>query len=145
MATPDRACRAEYGRAVMSPQHSSACELPCTCDGPLTKSSRPSPSKLQGVLRTFAVQKRHSVLEHRVFSESKSGRDAEGRSEFLRLIGIITSGTADFEAVLVRDVSRWGRFDNADQAAYYDFLCLRMPESSLGITHVSKPSRAFCS
>jgi DNA invertase Pin-like site-specific DNA recombinase len=35
------------------------------------------------------------------------------------------SGKADFVAVLVFDVSRWGRFQNPDEGACYEFLCRR--------------------
>jgi hypothetical protein len=31
---------------------------------------------------------------------------------------------SQFEAVLVRDVSRWGRFLNIDESAYWEFLLL---------------------
>ena len=33
------------------------------------------------------------------------------------------SGRADFTAILVYDVSRWERFQDADESAYYEFLC----------------------
>ena len=35
------------------------------------------------------------------------------------------SGRSDFQAVLVFDVSRWGRFQDGDEAACYEFLCRR--------------------
>ena len=35
------------------------------------------------------------------------------------------SGQADFQAILVYDVSRWGRFQDADESAYYEYLCKR--------------------
>lgn len=35
----------------------------------------------------------------------------------------VTSGKAAFKAVLVYDVSRWGRFQNCDEAAHYEFIC----------------------
>ncbi len=75
------------------------------------------------ILRAYAAKLGYEVVA--VFSESASGRDAGGRSEFTRLIEIVVSGAADFDAILVRDVSRWGRFDNIDESAYYDFLCFR--------------------
>ena len=31
--------------------------------------------------------------------------------------------TADFSVILVYDVSRWGRFQDADESAYYEFIC----------------------
>ena len=38
---------------------------------------------------------------------------------------VVQSGTADFEAILVYDVSRWGRFQDADEGAYHEHLCSR--------------------
>jgi hypothetical protein len=32
---------------------------------------------------------------------------------------------ADFSIVLVYDVSRWGRFQDADESAYYEYRCRR--------------------
>ncbi len=33
------------------------------------------------------------------------------------------SGRAQFKVILVYDVSRWGRFQDVDEAAHYEFLC----------------------
>jgi DNA invertase Pin-like site-specific DNA recombinase len=35
----------------------------------------------------------------------------------------VQSGNANYKAILVYDVSRWGRFPNNDEAAYYEFIC----------------------
>ena len=35
------------------------------------------------------------------------------------------SGRADYKTILVFDVSRWGRFQDTDEAACYEFLCKR--------------------
>lgn len=75
------------------------------------------------ILRKYAASANFLIV--RIYQESASGRDAYGRDQFLQLIADVTSGNADYEAVLVRDVSRWGRFDNIDESAYYDFLCFR--------------------
>src|SRR5258705_1678154 len=37
----------------------------------------------------------------------------------------VQSAVRDFEAILVYDVSRWGRFQDADEGAYYEHLCSR--------------------
>jgi len=37
----------------------------------------------------------------------------------------VQSNVRDFDAILVYDVSRWGRFQDADEAAYYEHLCSR--------------------
>lgn len=55
--------------------------------------------------------------------EGRSGLDFQGRDALQRLITDVQSGYAGFEAILVFDVSRWGRFQNLDEAAYYEFVC----------------------
>ncbi len=57
--------------------------------------------------------------------EGKSGLKIEGRAALQNLLNDIESGTADFEAVLVYDVSRWGRFQDPDEAASYELRCRR--------------------
>ena len=57
--------------------------------------------------------------------EARSGIDLAHRPGLKRLLDDITSGTPDFRAVLVYDVSRWGRFQDADESACYEFLCRR--------------------
>jgi DNA invertase Pin-like site-specific DNA recombinase len=37
----------------------------------------------------------------------------------------VESGSADFQIILVYDVSRWGRFQNADEPAHYEWLCCK--------------------
>lgn len=61
------------------------------------------------ILRKHAGTSGFGVV--RVYRESASGRDAEGRDQFQQLIEDVTSGNADYEVILVRDVSRWGRFE----------------------------------
>jgi len=57
--------------------------------------------------------------------EGKSGLTAAGRQGLCGLLGDVVEGRADFGVVLVYDVSRWGRFQDADESAYYEFLCRR--------------------
>jgi DNA invertase Pin-like site-specific DNA recombinase len=42
-----------------------------------------------------------------------------------RLIADVESAQADFKLILVYDVSRWGRFQDADESAYYEYICKR--------------------
>ncbi len=37
----------------------------------------------------------------------------------------VEEGRADFSVLLVYDISRWGRFQDADEAAYYEYGCKR--------------------
>jgi DNA invertase Pin-like site-specific DNA recombinase len=55
--------------------------------------------------------------------EGRSGLRLDGRLALQELLRDVRAGSCDFEAVLVFDVSRWGRFQNADEAAYHEFVC----------------------
>jgi predicted site-specific integrase-resolvase len=53
----------------------------------------------------------------------RSGVRMDGREDLQRLIRDVKSGEADFKVILVYDISRWGRFQDADESAYYEFIC----------------------
>ena len=57
--------------------------------------------------------------------EGKSGLNIGGRGALQRLLADIERGNPGFEAVLVYDVSRWGRFQDPDEAASYELACRR--------------------
>jgi DNA invertase Pin-like site-specific DNA recombinase len=57
--------------------------------------------------------------------EGRSGLTVRGRPGLCSLLEDIASGRADYRTVLVFDVSRWGRFQDSDEAACYEFLCRR--------------------
>lgn len=53
----------------------------------------------------------------------KSGVEIKHRSGLRQLIQDAVGGEAKFKAIIVYDVSRWGRFADTDEAACYEFLC----------------------
>lgn len=53
----------------------------------------------------------------------KSGLRMDGRAGLQKLIADVRNGLTDFNAILVYDVSRWGRFQDSDESAYYEFIC----------------------
>jgi DNA invertase Pin-like site-specific DNA recombinase len=53
----------------------------------------------------------------------RSGLRLDGRPALEELIGDVRLGRADFSVVLVYDVSRWGRFQDTDESAHYEFIC----------------------
>ncbi|MCK1583911.1 recombinase family protein [Bradyrhizobium sp. 168] len=57
--------------------------------------------------------------------EGRSGLRIKGRPGLIELIEDVQSGRAAFDHILVYDVSRWGRFQDVDESAYYEFLCKR--------------------
>lgn len=62
----------------------------------------------------------------RIYEDSgRSGLKVEGREGLQRLMSDVQAQAPDFEAILVYDVSRWGRFQDADEGAYYEHLCSR--------------------
>lgn len=62
----------------------------------------------------------------RSFADSaRSGVTLKRRSGLQLLLQEVLSGTAEFKAILVYDVSRWGRFQDTDESAHYEFLCRR--------------------
>jgi DNA invertase Pin-like site-specific DNA recombinase len=55
----------------------------------------------------------------------KSGIGLAQRPGLQKLLKDVESGKADFQAILVYDITRWGRFQDIDESAYYEFLCKR--------------------
>ncbi|MEC3910052.1 recombinase family protein [Sphingobium sp. CR2-8] len=71
------------------------------------------------VIRQYA--ERHGYTIVRTYAdEGKSGLTIAGRPGLRQIIDDAESGNADFAAVLVYDVSRFGRFQDADEAASYE-------------------------
>jgi DNA invertase Pin-like site-specific DNA recombinase len=76
------------------------------------------------VLREYASKRGIQIV--RTFSDSgKSGLRIDGRNGLKELIEVVQHGSADFTMILVYDVSRWGRFQDADESAYYEYICKR--------------------
>ena len=55
--------------------------------------------------------------------EAKSGLEIGRRAGLSQLIQDVVGGKQSYRAILVYDVSRWGRFQDPDKAAHYEFLC----------------------
>ncbi|RYE48797.1 MAG: recombinase family protein, partial [Hyphomicrobiales bacterium] len=55
----------------------------------------------------------------------RSGLRLAGRAALQELLDEVVSGDADFQAVLVYDVSRWGRYQDIDESAHYEYICRR--------------------
>ncbi len=54
---------------------------------------------------------------------AKSGLDLAHRPGLRQMLADVVSTQPRYVAILVYDVSRWGRFQDADESAYYEFLC----------------------
>jgi DNA invertase Pin-like site-specific DNA recombinase len=68
----------------------------------------------------------HGMVIVRSYTDrGRSGLDFERRDAWKQLIEDAEKGKAEFEAILVYDVSRWGRFQDTDESAHYEFICKR--------------------
>lgn len=66
----------------------------------------------------------HNLTIVRTYAdEGESGLRIKNRAGLSRLIEDVQNGTADFGHILVYDISRWGRFQDMDESAHYEFLC----------------------
>jgi DNA invertase Pin-like site-specific DNA recombinase len=60
----------------------------------------------------------------RTYSDAaRSGLRLQNRSGLKQLLKNVVEGQSEFRVVLVYDVSRWGRFQDMDEAAHYEYLC----------------------
>ena len=85
-------------------------------------------------IREYA--ERRSIEIVRTYAdEGKSGLSIGGRAALQRLITDVESGETDFTLILVYDVSRWGRFQDADESAYYEYICKR---NGILVTYVAE-------
>ena len=57
------------------------------------------------------------------YDAARTGLSVRNRSGLLRLVKDVAARDVSYKAVLVYDVSRWGRFQDIDEAAHYEFLC----------------------
>ena len=77
--------------------------------------------------QSVAIQKYaelHSFEIVQTYADTaKSGVILRHRTGLQRLLQDVVTGIPSYRAILVCDVSRWGRFQDTDEAAHYEFLC----------------------
>jgi DNA invertase Pin-like site-specific DNA recombinase len=67
---------------------------------------------------------RHGFEIVQTYSDAaKSGVALKRRTGLRQLLQDVVSGNAAYRAILVYDVSRWGRFQDTDESAHYEFVC----------------------
>ncbi len=89
-----------------------------------TEHQKYSTSNQMDIIEEFAARREMDIIQ--IYSdEGKSGLRVKGRDALARMIADVTSGRAKFSSILVYDISRWGRFQDADESAHYEFMCRR--------------------
>ncbi|MBB4229876.1 recombinase family protein [Rhizobium mongolense] len=76
------------------------------------------------MIRNYAQAKRFDIVQLYA-DEGKSGLSLTGRNAIQQLLHDVMNGEAEYKAVLVYDVSRWGRFQDPDEAADIELRCKR--------------------
>ena len=87
-----------------------------------TEHQQYSTSNQRDVIREYAKRRGLEVVKE-YSDDGKSGLNIEGRDALAQMIRDVEEGRADFSSILVYDVSRWGRFQDADESAHYEFIC----------------------
>jgi DNA invertase Pin-like site-specific DNA recombinase len=89
-----------------------------------TEHQQYSTENQRDVIRQYAEKRGMTIV--RTYTDSgKSGLRIDGRDGLKQLIHDVENSKADFSSILVYDVSRWGRFQDADESAYYEYICRR--------------------
>lgn len=83
---------------------------------------RYSTENQRNAIAEYAGQHGYEIVASYI-DAGKSGLSLRGRGALKSLLSDALAVQRKFDAILVLDVSRWGRFQNPDQAAHYEFLC----------------------
>lgn len=89
----------------------------------------------EAAIREYAAQYYFEVVAS-YRDQGRSGLTLDGRHGLLQLLNDVQSGQAKFATVLVYDVSRWGRFQDIDESAYYEFACRR---AGIAVAYCAEP------
>lgn len=89
-----------------------------------TEHQQYSTNNQMDVIKEYAERRGMDIVK--IYSdEGKSGLNIQGRDSLGQMISDVEEGRSDFSCILVYDVSRWGRFQDADESAYYEYICRR--------------------
>jgi DNA invertase Pin-like site-specific DNA recombinase len=89
-----------------------------------TEHQQYSPTNQLDVMSHYAKGHELSIVK-RYDDHGCSGLNLAGRDGLQQLLKDVEDGTAQFSTLLVYDVSRWGRFQDSDESAYYEYILKR--------------------
>lgn len=73
-------------------------------------------------LKEYAMKNNIRIIKE--FSDyGKSGLKLQGRPALQSLLNEVESKLSDYNIILVYDITRWGRYQDIDESAYYEYLC----------------------
>ena len=89
-----------------------------------TEHQQYSPENQLEVVRQYAASHNMEIVQE-YSDHGRSGLNIAGREGLNKLMSEVESKRTDFSALLVYDVSRWGRFQDVDESAYYEYVLKR--------------------
>ena len=89
-----------------------------------TEHQQYSPQNQLDVIRQYAADHNMDIVQ--AYSDhGRSGLNIAGREGLNQLMSDVEAKRTDFTSLLVYDVSRWGRFQDVDESAYYEYVLKR--------------------
>jgi DNA invertase Pin-like site-specific DNA recombinase len=76
------------------------------------------------IIYRYAESRNMEIVETYA-DHGRSGLNITGRDGLSQLVADVEKGLVNFSDVLVYDVSRWGRFQDVDESAYYEYVLKR--------------------
>jgi DNA invertase Pin-like site-specific DNA recombinase len=100
-----------------------------------TEHQRYSLGNQAAVIARYAAERGYE-LNRTYFDPGRSGLTLRERKGLQALLSEALRPDRQFDAILVLDVSRWGRFQDADQSAHYEYLCR---EAGVQVVYCAEP------
>jgi DNA invertase Pin-like site-specific DNA recombinase len=89
-----------------------------------TEHQQYSPENQADIIRQYAADHNMEIVQ--VYSDhGRSGLNIAGRSGLNQLMADVENKQVTFTSLLFCDVSRWGRFQDVDKSAYYEYVLKR--------------------
>lgn len=89
-----------------------------------TEHQQYSPENQVEIIRQYAAAHKMDIVQ--AYSDhGRSGLNIAGRDGLNQLMADVEAKRTNFNSLLVYDVSRWGRFQDVDESAYYEYVLKR--------------------
>src|SRR5271166_4156718 len=89
-----------------------------------TEHQQYSPQNQSDTITKYAIAHNMDIVAT-YDDHGRSGLNLAGRDGLSQLLSDVVKGLANFTDLLVYDVSRWGRFQDADESAYHEYVLKR--------------------
>ena len=89
-----------------------------------TEHQQYSPENQLEIIREYAAAHNMEIVQD-YSDHGRSGLNIAGREGLNQLMADVEAKRTNFTSLLVYDVSRWGRFQDVDESAYYEYVLKR--------------------